>query len=250
LDKPKEFPPRQRPRIWAAGRIRSFTESALIGLMIGLSDTLHGDGNSMTGALYLIASLVLGFRNAGRASLCWPPLGVSLFVAHLVAIHYGAKPPFVEANFRRATVTLGIYPIVGVGLLVGASGRVAFNAIALFRRAAGPPVRFWPRTWPTRLFIVFCIGLGFWSQSLAHGPKTVYAVGFDETKFQQLRIGMSQAEVEAAVGQPLDKVPKLDDVPEMWFYSEGETAVDDYWRRWVMFENGRVSQILCDYWED
>ena len=216
--------------------------------MIGLRDTFHGEDESMTGTLYLMASLALGFRNAGRASWCWPPLGVGLFVAHLIAIHFGAKPPFVEANFREAMFALNTYGVVGLGLLVGAVGRVAFNALGLLRRVAGAPVRIWPRTWPARLFIVFCFGLGFGSNWFAHAPRTVYAVGFDETRFQQLRIGMSQSEVEAAVGQPLAKDPKRDDVPfEIWFYSLGEIPRANYWRRWVIFENGRVSLILSDY---
>jgi hypothetical protein len=252
LDIHKNSLTRQRPRIWAAGRIRSFAEGSLIGLMIGLRDTLHGDDESraVTGALYLIASIALGFRNAGRASLCWPPLGVSLFVAHLIAMHFGAKPPFVEANFRQATFTLGIYPLVRVGLFIGAVGRIAVNALGLFRRTAGPPGRFWPRTWPSRLFIVLCFGLGFANFGLAQGPRTVYAVGYDEFKFKELRTGMTWTEVEAALGPPLETVPKRDDVPEVWFYSLGETSLDDYWRRWVWFRNGKVTEITSDYWED
>jgi hypothetical protein len=146
LDKPKEFLARQRPRIWLAGRIRSFAEGTVIGLLIGFRDTFHGEGESLTWPLYFLASLTLGFRNAGRASWSWPPLGVSLFVAHLIAMHYGAKPPFVEANFRQATVCLDIYGFVGLGLLIGAVARVVFSALGRFRRADGPPVRFWPRT--------------------------------------------------------------------------------------------------------
>ena len=46
---------------------------------------------------------------------------------------------------------------------------------------------------------------------------------------------MTQAEVEAALGPPLEKVPALANVPELWFYSLGESSLDDYWRRWVQF---------------
>ena len=132
LDKPKKFLPRQRPRIWVAGRIRSFTEGALIGLMIGLRDTFHAEDENMTAPLYLVAGLALGFRNAGRASWCWPPLGVSLFVAHLIEIHYGAKPPFVEANFRQAMFALHIYGVVGLGLLVALSGESLSTLLGFF----------------------------------------------------------------------------------------------------------------------
>ena len=72
--------------------------------------------------------------------------------------------------------------------------------------------------------IVLCLGLGFGTDWLAHGPRTVYATGFDETRFQQLRIGMSQAEVEAAVGQPLAKDPKRDDL----FESTSDCVNRDY----------------------
>ncbi len=251
LNKGENSPPRQRHRFWSAGWLRSFTEGTLIGLLIGLVDINSGDGDpGTTFGLYLIAGLVLGFRNAGRASLCWPPLGVSLYIVHLIAIACGRKPPFVESNFRQAAHTLGFYGVAGVSLLVGVVGRVAFSALGFFRRAAGPPVRFWPRTVSGWLFIVSCFGLGFGGSRLANGPRTVYAVGYDEFKFQRLRLGMTRTEVEAALGPPLEKVPALADVPELWFYSLGESSLDDYWRRWVRFENGKVTQIISDYWED
>ena len=54
--------------------------------------------------------------------------------------------------------------------------------------------------------------------------------------------------MEAAVGQPLAKDPKRDDVFfEIWFYSLGESPRENYWRRWVIFEDGRVSIVLSDY---
>jgi hypothetical protein len=251
LDRAANSPPRQRQKFWCASGLRSFTEGTLIGFLIGLVDINSGDGDpGTTFGLYLIAGLALGFRNAGRASVCWPPLGVSLYIVHLIAIACGQKPPFVESDFRQATHTLGVYGVAGLGLLVGVVGRVAVNALGFFRRAAGPPVRFLPRTVSGWLFIVFCFGLGFWSDRLANGPRTVYAVGYDEFKFQRLRLGMTRTEVEAALGSPIQKVPASADVPELWFYSLGKTSLDDYWRRWVQFENGKVTQIISDYWED
>ena len=65
-----------------------------------------------------------------------------------------------------------------------------------------------------------------------------------------LVVGMTCSRVEALAGSPLRKVPESVNGPEVWFYSLGETSLDDYWRRWVIFEDGKVSQIMSDYWED
>ena len=171
-----------------ASWLRSFTEGTVIGLLIGLVDINSGDGDPRsTFGLYLIAGLSLGFRNAGRASLCWPSLDVSLYIVHLIAIGCGRKPPFVEGDFRQAAHTLGVYWVAGLGLLVGVIGRAAFNALGFFRRAAESPVRLLPRTVWGWLFIVLCFGLGFGSNRLANGPRTVYSVEYDESKFQRLR---------------------------------------------------------------
>jgi hypothetical protein len=251
LDRTTDSPLPRRRRHWPAGRLRSVAEGALIGLLIGLLD-ISSDGNpAQTAGLYLLAGMGLGIRNAGRASYCWAPLGVSLYLVHLIAIACGQKPPFVESSFRQAAYALDCYAVAGLGLLVGVIGRViSVNSFGFFRRADGPPVRFLPVTVPDWLFLVFCFGLGLGGHRLAHGPKTVYAAGYDETKFQQLRIGMTRSQVEALAGPPLQKVPDSVNGPEVWFYSLGATSLDDYWRRWVFFEDGKIFQILSDYWED
>jgi hypothetical protein len=86
------------------------------------------------------------------------------------------------------------------------------------------------------------------------GGGTIYSKNYDETKFHRLRVGMTENEVVAIIGEPLRKVP-LWVSPEVvdgeqWFYSDQPDATADFWRRWVSFKSGRVTQIISDYWYD
>jgi hypothetical protein len=88
---------------------------------------------------------------------------------------------------------------------------------------------------------------------------TVYAPGYSENRFAQVRIGMSRQEVESLLGPPLRKTPlpsenrKPDDC---WVYSRPPGPGlwgDNYWRWWIFFgpaKDGRVEAIVNDYYED
>ena len=93
-------------------------------------------------------------------------------------------------------------------------------------------MRLLPRTAPDWLFILVCLGLGFVGGWLAHGPRTVYAAGYDKHKFKELTIGMTRAEVERLLGPPLHKEAESQRGFELWMYSLGETSADNYWRQW------------------
>ena len=86
------------------------------------------------------------------------------------------------------------------------------------------------------------------------GQGTIYSKNYDETKFAGLRAGMTAEEVEAIMGPPLRKIPmehttgSKDD--EQWFYSDQPEATADFWRRWVSFHAGKVTNIISDYWYD
>ena len=61
--------------------------------------------------------------------------------------------------------------------------------------------------------------------------------------------------MESILGRPLrkDSTSQRRAPWENWIYSEPPppgTFGDDYWRRWVMFEGGRVAAIVDDYYED
>jgi hypothetical protein len=84
---------------------------------------------------------------------------------------------------------------------------------------------------------------------------TVYSAGYDEVRFRLVRVGMTPGEVESLLGRPLlrDSTSQRWAPYENWIYSEPPppgTIGDNYWRRWVMFEGGRVAVIVDDYYED
>ena len=81
---------------------------------------------------------------------------------------------------------------------------------------------------------------------------TIYAPGYDESRFRTLRIGMSRDQVESIMGHPLEKDSnsKRWTPLENWIYSESPPLWDDYWRRWVMFDNDKVVAIVDDYFVD
>jgi hypothetical protein len=86
------------------------------------------------------------------------------------------------------------------------------------------------------------------------GFSTFYSGGYSESRFLTLRGGMSYAEVEATVGRPLRKVPwnhhmEPHDI-EMWQYSDRPDQEGNYWRRSVLFENGKVVNVINDFWVD
>jgi hypothetical protein len=88
---------------------------------------------------------------------------------------------------------------------------------------------------------------------LFFGFGTIYSARYSESRFKTLRAGMSRDEVEAIVGPPLRKVPWDVLTPherEMWYYSDQHDYTANYWRRWVLFENGKVVDVINDFWLD
>jgi len=188
-----------------------------------------------------------GWRNRPA---CWPPLGLSLYVVHVIAIACGREPPYVESDYDRATSTLGFYYVSGFGLLLGVGLRNLCRTIGWPERRVGPPVRFFPRSGLQWLFLGACLALGAGVHELARGSRTVYSSRYDESRFLRVTVGMSAEEVESLVGPPIFKSKVFNSRDEVWHYSQGKTELDDYWRRWIAMSDGKVSQITCDYWYD
>ncbi len=86
------------------------------------------------------------------------------------------------------------------------------------------------------------------------GFCTFYSAGFSESRFRTLHVGMTGGEVEAIVGPPLRKVLWNQSAEtrdeEMWCYSDRQDDTANYWRRWVLFENGKVVLVINDFWFD
>ena len=86
------------------------------------------------------------------------------------------------------------------------------------------------------------------------GFCTFYSAGYSERRFHAVRIGMTREDVEAIVGPPLEKVPWNASVgspnEEMWHYSERRDDTANYWRRCVLFKDGKVREVISDFWVD
>jgi hypothetical protein len=81
------------------------------------------------------------------------------------------------------------------------------------------------------------------------GESTVYAKGYTLSRLRSIRIGMTAAEVGAIMGPPLRQGP-WGGLPVVWFYSDQKTGEDNFWRRWVVFDKGRVVEVINDFWMD
>ena len=81
---------------------------------------------------------------------------------------------------------------------------------------------------------------------------TVYSVDYNERRFGRIRVGMTTAEVESLVGQPLRKVPQLYAVPVVvnWMYTDGRPGWSNYWLREVFVQEGKVVWVGKMYWID
>jgi hypothetical protein len=65
---------------------------------------------------------------------------------------------------------------------------------------------------------------------------------------------MSPAEVEALVGRPLEVVPwnlgTAHPKQELWCFSDRPEKTANFHRRWVLFEYGKVVEVINDFWID
>ena len=86
------------------------------------------------------------------------------------------------------------------------------------------------------------------------GLGTIYSPQYSEARFKTLKAGMTTDEVESIIGQPLRKVPwrQFTTSPdeEMWFYSSRRDETANYWRRAILVQNGKVTDVIDDFWVD
>ena len=57
------------------------------------------------------------------------------------------------------------------------------------------------------MIVIAFIGFAMFAVREMFFANTVYSAGYDESRFRQVRVGMTSEEVEALLGPPLEKVP-------------------------------------------
>lgn len=230
-------------------RPRPALEALAVGLCLGFIDSNLANTEGFVLFGYLAAGAILGFRHAGRALACWPPLGVGLYAAHVVAIACGGKPPYVEENYRFAEQTLWVILPSGVGIMAGAGIRVGLSMSGVGRREDGPAIRFLPKTTREIAIAIACLGVSLGCLRQMMFPPTIYAVDYSEAKFNTIRVGMKPEQVLSILGPPLRK-QSWSEGSDTWAYSDQYTYTSNYERRWVVFNQGVVQNIVNDYWYD
>jgi hypothetical protein len=103
------------------------------------------------------------------------------------------------------------------------------------------------------MIVVACLALGLTlARGVYYGFATRYTWGFRESQFRMVRVGMTPEEVEKILGAPFQKdskSPRWSPI-ENWMYSEPAVLTNDEWRKWVMFQNGKVLVIIDEYVKD
>lgn len=96
--------------------------------------------------------------------------------------------------------------------------------------------------------LALLIGLALWSSRLL---GTRYAIGFSESKFDQIVAGMTTDQVELILGKPLSKFPWIDRGTgyEYWSYSISPLGFG-YEIRAVLFQEERVKEKRREYTDD
>ncbi len=85
-------------------------------------------------------------------------------------------------------------------------------------------------------------------RSIYFYSQTKWSKNFSESSFSKIKLGMSESEVEQIMKRPLWKSCKLKTC--IWAYSTGTDFNVDFDRRYVYFNNSRVSYIQKDYYAD
>ena len=97
--------------------------------------------------------------------------------------------------------------------------------------------------------VIAVIGVAMFAARETFFANTVYSTGYDESRFRQVRVGMTSEDVEALMGPPLRKTrwwPDRDLV--CWEYTAKRKGGGDYWRRDVFMKDGKVVELM-DWYE-
>ena len=88
-----------------------------------------------------------------------------------------------------------------------------------------------------------------WRTFMTPFEGTVWAPGFTESAFSKVHLGMSAAEVNSLLGDPLRK--SCDAEGCLWIYTWQDTGTANFDQRWLDFDSaGRVKEIRKSFYID
>ena len=124
----------------------------------------------------------------------------------------------------------------------------------------------WPRvrfTVRRMMIVIAAIGLAMSALRLVFFATTISSAGYDESRFRQVRVGMTSEDVEVLLGRPLRKVswwqPGVSGQPVWgqpgdvnWLYTECRhfAGYKWYWMRNILMREGKVIEIQNAYLDD
>jgi outer membrane protein assembly factor BamE (lipoprotein component of BamABCDE complex) len=111
-------------------------------------------------------------------------------------------------------------------------------AIAALGLTLGLARRFFIEDWPDQLLL-----------SILCGDGTVYAKGYDESRFRAIRTGMTASQVEKLMGPPLPR-PRWWPDDDVWFYTFFSQQRTSHRMRRVVFRDGKVVEVINDFYVD
>ncbi|MDG3007064.1 hypothetical protein [Paludisphaera mucosa] len=236
---------RRSAALFATSWFPPVAQSATAGLILGLIAIASGR-LWYNWHLWILAHLtvgaVLGAWNAGRAWLCWLPLGVGLFLIDFEAVSHGWGPRYLSP-WSAAKGNLVMLAPAAAGLAFGTIVRAACDGCGWFRDPLPGGLRILPRSLCGLLGGVAGLAVAFsilrWA---VVDSGTIYAAGFDETKFRCVPIGASEAEVVRLLGPPCEETT-LGCFSFIYLFEYTEPAFCDrkHWiRRIVLDEDKKV----------
>lgn len=223
---------RRRPA-WLAPLAQASVAGLLMGTVAAASGRIWCDWRWWMLA-HLAVGAVLGAWNAGRAWICWLPLGAGMALVHFGDVSF--RGPFYYPPRAFAQADLVMLVPAAAGLAFGALVRVGLSLGGWFREPDGSPVRILPRStagWmATVLGAVVAFPILRWA---VVDSGTIYAPGFDEARFRGIRLDTPAEEVARLLGPPLEVVPASRHRGELWLYADTCHRGRRHWARRVMF---------------
>lgn len=91
---------------------------------------------------------------------------------------------------------------------------------------------------------------GFWRTLMSPFEETVWAPGFSEHSFVQVKLGMEANQVLAILGAPLRKDDDCSNIC-FWMYTHQATGTADFDQRWIVFDkDSKVIELRKSFFID